>query len=346
MENLDSGVDFSVIVPCYNEADIISKTVSDIDGFINSKMPGINSEIIIVNDGSQDDTLAIAKNLASSFKRLRVHSLPYNQGRGAAMKQGIQSARGKYLMFLDADLSYDVNHLKEVYECFIQDPRLDVVVVSPYTPGGEFKNIPWQRLVVSRAANYILSGFIDDKVKTVTSMCRGYRSSIIKSTPLLEDGKELHLEILRKMIIKGVGIKEIPGRLIWKDKAARAKRQTNLKLVKSAQKHFMYGMLARPARLVKYVAYILLLIGVYEFFNVFRLMLKMYPTESAGSFAKDLWIALSQAFSISPHTVVIAITCTVFALQALTFYFLFKILDMQHRETIAHFLKLFERKTE
>lgn len=334
--------DLSIVVPCYNEAATIETTISSIDGFVSKQMPGVTFEVLVVNDGSTDNTLDLAGHLKGKYSSLKVYGLPYNMGRGAAMKEGIRQAQGNYMMFLDADLSYDVGHIKEVYDSFKENPNLDVVVVSPYTKGGEAKNIPFSRLLISRVANFILAGFFDDKISTVTAMCRGYKTEVIKSTPLLEDGKELHLEILRKMAVKGATIKEIPGRLIWKNKKERVKRKTNLKFVKAAQKHFLYGMLAKPARLVKWVAIILLLVGIYEFINVFILFFQLYPTQSSGAFARDLWVALSTTFAASPHTVVIAVTCTIFALQALTFYILFTVLQMQHRESLAHFIKLYE----
>jgi dolichol-phosphate mannosyltransferase len=336
------ATDLSIVVPCYNEAATIETTIASIDRFVGKELPEVSYELLIVNDGSTDNTLNLASQLKNQYSALRVYGLPYNQGRGAAMKEGIRQAQGHYMMFMDADLSYDVGHIKEVYDSFKENPNLDVVVVSPYTKGGEYKNIPFSRLMISRLANFILSGFFDGKISTVTAMCRGYKTEIIKFTPLLEDGKELHLEILRKMAIKGATIKEIPGRLIWKNKKERVKRKTNLKFVKAAQKHFLYGLLAKPARMVKGIAIVLLLVGIFEFINCFRLLLDLYPKVSTGSFSRDLWQGLAATFAASPHTVVIAITCTVFAIQALTFYILFTILQMQHRENIAHFLKLYE----
>ncbi len=87
----------SIIIPAYNEGEIIGETIQAILGL---KIEG--SELIVVDDGSTDETAKVASNAGA-----RVISHPYNIGNGAAVKTGIRASRGKVLVFLDGDGQHD-----------------------------------------------------------------------------------------------------------------------------------------------------------------------------------------------------------------------------------------------
>jgi hypothetical protein len=158
---------------------------------------------------------------------------------------GISSSRGDYVICLDADLSYDEKHIGSILDCFEGDPKTDVVVVSPYMKGGYTKGVPWGRLMVSRLANWILAGFFEGKLSTVTCVVRGYRGPLIRAIPLFEDGKEIHLEILRKLALYGARILEIPGRLEWKRTRKQPRERGKSNFFISAGKHTWYVFSSR-----------------------------------------------------------------------------------------------------
>ena len=87
----------SIVIPVYNASDFIQKAI---DSVVCQSYPFI--ELIIVNDGSTDNSLAIIKKAKKRFKFIKIIN-QQNQGAGEARNSGINAAKGKYLMFLDQD---------------------------------------------------------------------------------------------------------------------------------------------------------------------------------------------------------------------------------------------------
>lgn len=333
----------SLIIPCFNEEQGIADTLNSILHYHQKNLTSkIDLEIIPVNDGSTDSTETILKKFEKEHNEVKPVYFPMNRGRGAAMKEGIKSSTGTYVMMLDADLSYDVHHIGKVIEKFESDDSIDAIVVSPYMKGGIAKNIPFNRLLLSKVANWILSGFFSKSISTVTSMVRGYKGDIIRMLPLLEEGKEIHLEILRKLSILDARIEEIPGQLVWKSKGGR--RKISLKVASTAKKHILYGFLAKPTRFLTKISAVLFIVGIYELYNIGLKCLEFYKITERG-FIHDLWFSLDSAFHHSPHTVVIAITCLFFALQISSYIAMLSIAKLQHEEKMKHILSIMAKES-
>lgn len=112
---------FSIIVPCYNRADILPTTVQAI---LRQQEP--NFELILVDDGSRDDTLTVANDLAAGDTRIRVVT-QLNAERGAARNHGLREARGRYINFFDSDDEMYPRHLQAVREYLAQHGEVEVV---------------------------------------------------------------------------------------------------------------------------------------------------------------------------------------------------------------------------
>jgi glycosyltransferase involved in cell wall biosynthesis len=96
--------DISVIVPCYNEQDNIENCVNQIDEAFRPTR--ILHEILLVNDGSTDETFKRARSLFESRQTVRIIDLGRNCGKAVALKEGVRRARGDLVAFFDADLQY------------------------------------------------------------------------------------------------------------------------------------------------------------------------------------------------------------------------------------------------
>jgi len=334
----------SIVIPCFNEESIIGATTSSVINYTRQNHADWLLELILVDDGSKDGTAKVLKGLVESFPTvIKPILFPFNMGRGAAILAGIKNSTGDLVVVLDADLSYDTSHITKILGRLQSDPLIDAVVISPYMKGGVVLGVPGSRLVLSKLANFMLAGFFDDKLSTVTCCVRGYRGDLIRSLPLFEKGKALHLEILRKLELAGAKIVEVPGHLAWKDAKKRSRRGLGLSLINSASHHFQLGLLNRPTRLFKYLAVVLLIVASYETLNLLIVFGNFYSALPHGSWDFTLWKALSLTFKRSPHSVVIAALAWILGWQISLFLFQFKLMKLQHEELMRHLLALWKK---
>lgn len=112
---------FSVVVPCYNRGPLLAETVSGI-----LRQQETDFELLLVDDGSRDETLAVAQGLARTDPRIRVFTQP-NAERGAARNHGLREAKGRYVNFFDSDDEMYPRHLLAVREYLAQHGEVEVV---------------------------------------------------------------------------------------------------------------------------------------------------------------------------------------------------------------------------
>jgi len=116
----------SLIIPAYNEEKRLPKTLTEIDGYLRTK--DYDYEILVVNDGSKDKTVEIAKNLVPGIKNLRVTGYNINQGKGYAVRFGMTEAKGDFRLFTDADNSTSIDQVERMWPEF--EKGADIVIGS------------------------------------------------------------------------------------------------------------------------------------------------------------------------------------------------------------------------
>jgi glycosyltransferase involved in cell wall biosynthesis len=233
------NIDVSVIVPMFNEEQNVSGTLDRITRALDS-IPR-NWEIIVVDDGSTDKTKNMVEDYSRFHRWVRLISYPQNRGRGKALRVGFAHARGVIICTTDADLSYDEKHILQMIEMLDKNPELDLVVGSPYAPGGKAQGVPFFRLFLSKWGNKILGFAMKGGVSTVTGVLRAYRRECINSIELESDGKEIHLEILSKALAMGYKTKELPATL-----KARVKGKSKFRFKATAVSHLLFSFFERP----------------------------------------------------------------------------------------------------
>lgn len=197
----------SVIIPAYNEADTIEAVVRRVQAV---DLGQVEKEIIVVDDGSLDQTPDILKRLPGID--LIIHSR--NLGKGAAVTSGIKAASGDILIIQDADLEYDPADYPAVIHP-IHDHDCDVVM------GSRFISKRWKYFGQGRAP-YLTHYLGNLLIVVFTNLLYGCRFTdyegcykafsrrVLLATPVAAQGFEFDNELICKLIRKGVRIVEVP----------------------------------------------------------------------------------------------------------------------------------------
>lgn len=248
-------VNISVIIPMYNEQENAPDTIARVEALLRET--GEPYEIIPVNDGSTDGTLGILDGIAAGNPHVRVVSYWKNGGRGKAIRHGFKAARGRYIATIDADLSYDPKYIIQMKRVLDEESDIDVVLVSPYMEGGATEGVPADRVFVSRLGNKVLQLAIPGKIHTLTCIVRCYRNEVISSLDLESDGKEIHLEILSKILAMGYHVREIPAVL-----TSRKKGLSKFTFKATAVSHLLFTVFERPTLLFGFLGVLAVIIGL------------------------------------------------------------------------------------
>lgn len=254
-QHMTTSPEISVIIPMFNEEDNARNTIQTITNILSAC--GKSFEIIPVNDGSTDNTLAILDSISKENSHVRVVSYWKNGGRGKALRYGLNASTGDYIASIDSDLSYDPKYILEMAKVLDEESDVDVVLASPYMEGGDTEGVPADRLFISRLGNKILQMAIPEKIHTLTCIVRCYRSSVIQSLDLESDGKEIHLEILSKVLAMGYRVKEIPAVL-----TSRKRGSSKFAFRATALSHIIFTVFERPSLLFGFLGLILTIIGL------------------------------------------------------------------------------------
>jgi glycosyltransferase involved in cell wall biosynthesis len=144
---------YSIIVPAYNEGARIGATLKQILEHVQRQ--NWNAEVVVVDDGSRDDTLDIAGRFASGHPALRILRNPGNQGKGYSVRHGMLEARGKTLLFTDADLSSPITEAGKLFAAL--EAGADVAIGSRWLDSSlQFQRQSLQRQALSRVYNLFL----------------------------------------------------------------------------------------------------------------------------------------------------------------------------------------------
>ncbi|MEG1887566.1 MAG: glycosyltransferase family 2 protein [Oscillospiraceae bacterium] len=126
----------SVVVPCYNEQDVLPVFYNEIIKIAEKMKDDVNFEIIFVDDGSSDETLEVVRTLSQKDSRIKYISFSRNFGKEAAMFAGLEKSAGNYVVIMDVDLQDPPHLLIEMYHSVVEE-HFDCVATRRVTRKGE-----------------------------------------------------------------------------------------------------------------------------------------------------------------------------------------------------------------
>lgn len=217
----------SVVMPAYNEGLGLGSVLERLQHALSLLEATYRTELIVVDDGSHDETAAALAAFVVRFPQTRALTHSINRGLVAALRTGIEAASGDAVVVLDADLSY----APEIVEPLVRtlfERRADVVIASPYMRGGRVGNVPSDRLVASRGANLLLSALVGGRIKTFTGMVRAYDAATIKALVRRRIAGEFNAGVLAEIMRTGGTIVEIPAALVWPPSRTEAPARISL----------------------------------------------------------------------------------------------------------------------
>lgn len=224
----------SLIIPAFNEAERIGKSLEGILAFLRAQ--DYQAEVIIVDDGSEDQTPEVIQERFGTNSGVVVHRQPRNLGKGEAVKQGMLLGKGRYLVFSDADLSVPIEMLSDFLACL--EKESDIAIGTRQRAGALIEvHQPLHRelmgKIYTRLSNWILRLNISD----FTCGFKGFHRDAAKELFSRQRLKRwsFDAEILYLARLKSYRVTEIPVR--W-----RHDRATKVKLCRDALSSF-FGLI-------------------------------------------------------------------------------------------------------
>jgi dolichol-phosphate mannosyltransferase len=224
----------SVILPARDEEGCIASTVEHLH--LELKLQGVPHEIVVVDDGSSDNTWSILTSLRNHIPTLTPTQNTGQHGFGRAITWGLDRATGDAMVIMMADESDDIrdvvrywNLLNEGWEC---------VFGSRFMKGGGVIDYPRHKLILNRMANFFIRKLFRIGLNDTTNAFKAYRKTVIDGCrPLISPHFNLTVEIPLKAITRGFSWTTIP--ITWKN---RRTGQPKLKIKEMGSRYFFICM--------------------------------------------------------------------------------------------------------
>ena len=204
--------DLSIVIPAYNEAKRIGQTLESIAAFLDER--DRDDELIVVDDGSTDDTIVTVEKYRPLFQKLRVVQSERNVGKGHAVRKGMLIATGAQRLFVDADNSTDIREFDRLMAAAEAEPIMPAVVIG--SVGMQESNVttsqPGIRSDLGRAANRFIQWLV---LPGISDTQRGFKVFSGEASDAIfrrcsSDGWAFDVEALAYARALGYHILEVP----------------------------------------------------------------------------------------------------------------------------------------
>lgn len=194
-------MEISVVIPVYNEKDTISHIIDRV------VQTGLIHEIVIVDDGSTDGTRVVLEELKKN-PLVRVYLQEKNQGKGAAVRRGIENASKDVVIIQDADLEYDPRDYPALLKP-LEEGIADVVYGSRFL-GGSRRPILFWNMVANKILTFITNILYNNILSDMETGYKVFRKEVIKDIPLHAKRFDFEPEFTAKILKRKIRIFEVP----------------------------------------------------------------------------------------------------------------------------------------
>jgi len=197
----------SIVMPAQNEEGSVGKTVEGVVAVLERE--GIDYEVVVVNDDSEDSTEAVVAALGEQNPRIRVHRSHNERGFGNAIRAGLDVFTGDAVVIVMADASDNPDDLIHYYR--VLEQGYDCAFGSRFVPGAHVYDYPRVKYIVNRLANQFIRILFRHRYNDTTNAFKAYRREVIETIqPLLSKHFNLTVEMPLKAIVRGHSYAVVP----------------------------------------------------------------------------------------------------------------------------------------
>jgi dolichol-phosphate mannosyltransferase len=212
-------VKLSVVIPAHDEAGSIAETLRTTVGALEDA--GIEHEVLVIDDASEDGTDAVVDAIAAEHPTIRCLSSGYPRGFGYAVRSGLDAFTGDAVAVMMADGSDDPHDLVRYHELLEQG--YDCAFGSRFVSGSRVHDYPRLKLVINRIANWFVRVLFQHHFNDTTNAFKAYRREVIETIqPLLSNHFNLTVEMPLKAIVRGHSFAVIP--ITWRNRTRGASK--------------------------------------------------------------------------------------------------------------------------
>jgi glycosyltransferase involved in cell wall biosynthesis len=204
----------SIIIPAYNEAKRLPRTLEQVLAFIEAK--AWDAEVIVVNDGSTDDTAAVVRRFSAQYPALCLIDNLVNSGKGQAIRDGVQRATGDVILFTDADNSTPIEDIEKLLPALADGA--DIAIGSRWVDRKlQTQPQPWYRRLNGRLYNLLLRAILGMDYKDTQNGFKAFTRGAAKAIFGLQKiaGWGFDAETLYLARNFGFTVREIPVEYIY-----------------------------------------------------------------------------------------------------------------------------------
>lgn len=200
----------SIVVPCFNEGARIGACLAELESWLDSSF-----EIVVVDDGSRDDTFERAGQFAAGHPRVRIHRLETNQGKGAALRSAIPLVEGERVVFLDADLAFGAASARTALAAL---ETADMAIGNRRHSGSRY-SVPvrlfgflYRRHLAGQAFNLFVRVLLGIRARDTQCGLKAFRRDTLRhmEASLTRNGFALDVEMLLVARALGARVAEVP----------------------------------------------------------------------------------------------------------------------------------------